>query len=126
MAFRPLIAGILSSGVSTGPAQITMGALDSRPYFLSAQAASDFEGTQTGSATGDLSADGGTIEGLGQADSSLVILYILGGNGTNPLNVNIDGTDYTANREGLFNGYQVYGLSGSIFTIGNTYTVIIT
>ena len=125
MAFRPLITGIMSSGASTG-AQITMGESSGQPYYFSEQAASDFVSTAVGSATGDLNADGGTIEILGQGNSVIVALYILGGNGTNPLNVNIDGTDYSANYQGLSNGYRIYSFGGSVFTIGNTYRVIVT
>lgn len=115
MPYYPTSAGV--------GAQITMGA---GRNFISAQAASDLGITATGSATGNLSADGGTIEVLGQQSSVKVQFIILGGNGTNPLTVKIDGTNYTANYQSAYNGYQFYNFNGSIFTTGNTYTVIVT
>lgn len=118
MPYYPTSAGV--------GAQITMGTLNSLPYFVSAQAAADFGVAETGSATGNRSADGGTFEILGQGNAVVATIYILGGNASSTVNVNIDGTDYTANYQGPNNGYDFYTFNGSIFSVGNTYTVIVT
>lgn len=121
MAFRPLLPGILSSGAAqAGGAQITMGDYFTDAYYVSAQAENDLGFSETGSATGDLSADGGTLEVLANQG-----LYILGGN-QSATNLNVDGTDYalTFNQSG--GGYDLYDFSASPFVIGNTYTVVVT
>lgn len=101
-------------------AQITMGDYFGDAVYISAQASADLGPPATGSATGDLSADGGTLEIL--ADG---VLYVLGGN-QSATNLNVDGTDYalTFNQSG--SGYDLYDFSASPFVIGNTYNVVVT
>lgn len=120
MAFRPLLPGVLSSGAAqVGGAQITMGDFSGDVVYVSPQFSADFGISVTGSATGDLSADGGTIEALSNAD-----LYILGGH-QSATNMNVDGTDYPLTFSGTSSGYDVYDHSAT-FSIGSTYTVVVT
>lgn len=120
MAFRPLLPGILSSGAAqAGGAEITTGDFNGSAYYISSQAASDFGVSIAGSASGNLSADGGTIEILGAGE-----LYILNGN-QSATNMNVDGTDYPLTFDETDSGYDRYTYSAS-FTIGNTYTVVVT
>lgn len=100
-------------------AQITMGNYLGVAAYISAQAATDFGLIVTGSASGDLSADNGTIELLGGGE-----LYILNGN-QSATNMNVDGTDYPLTFDETDSGYDRYSHSAS-FTIGNTYTVVVT
>lgn len=99
--------------------QITMGDFEGVAAYISAQAATDFGLIVTGSASGDLSADNGTIEILFDGE-----LYILNGN-QSATNINVGGTDYPLTYNQDLNGYDAYNHSAT-FTIGNTYTVVVT
>ena len=96
-----------------------MGDSDGEAIYISAQAASDFGETPVGSATGDLNADGGTIEILGGGD-----LFILNGN-QSATNLRVDGTDYALTYDQTFSGYDAYTHSAT-FVVGEAYTVVVT
>ena len=122
MAFRPILTGILAGASSVG-ARITMGNFNTSSFYVSSQAAIDYSVSETGSATGDLTADGGTIEVLGD-DSGVAQVNILNGNAS-ATKINIDGTDYNLVFNNTTNGYDIYGFPFN-FQIGNTYIVVVT
>ena len=125
MAFRPLLPGILSSvpEEAVGGAEITMGSFDTSSFYISSQAAIDYGVSAAGSATGDLTADGGTIEVLGDSFGDAQV-NIRNGNAS-ATTINIDGTNYSLAFFSANNGYDVYLFSFN-FQIGNTYTVVVT
>lgn len=83
-----------------------------------------------GSATGDLSADGGTVTEvyfIGPSFGNLHYLVIFGGS-QSATNINIDGTDYTVTFGAISSGYDYYtfGPSTSLFADGVTYSIEVT
>ena len=124
MAFRPILPGIFSGATSGGAGAFAMTAGGIRAYdgYISSQAASDFFGViAIGSVSGDVSADGGTVEIL----VDLGLLYILNGN-QGATNINIDGTDYALTYDGSFAGYDLYTFSSPDFVPGTTYQITVT
>lgn len=126
MAFRPILPGIFSGATSGGAGAFAMTAGGIRAYdgYISSQAASDFGVIAIGSVSGDVSADGGTVEilvDLGQ-------LYIRNGN-QGATNINIDGTDYSLSYNGqqwLSFRYDTYIFSSPDFVPGTTYQITVT
>lgn len=100
---------------------MTAGAGDEFDGYLSSQAALAFGESAIGSVTGDVSADGGTVEVL--IDSGE--LFILGSN-QGATNINIDGTDYALTYDGSFAGYDLYTFSSPDFVPGTTYQITVT
>ena len=123
MAFRPILPGIFSGAISGGAGAFAMTAGSGLAYdgYISSQAASDFGVSAIGSVSGDVSADGGTVEVL--IDSGQ--LYILGGN-QGATNINIDGTDYALTYDGSSAGYDLYTFSSPDFVPGTTYQITVT
>jgi hypothetical protein len=122
MAFRPLLPGILSSGAATG-AQITMGESGGDPYYISQQFTSDLGLPSAGSASGDLSADGGSIEVLGQFSGGGQLVILNGSQSAS--NISIDGTSYALTFDLTLGSYDTYSFTAPAETlqIGSTYTV---
>lgn len=100
---------------------MTAGAGDEFDGYLSSQAALAFGESAIGSVTGDVSADGGTVEVL--IDSGQ--LFILGSN-QGATNINIDGTDYALTYDGSSAGYDLYSFSSPDFVPGTTYQITVT
>jgi hypothetical protein len=123
MAFRPILPGIFSGAISGGAEAFAMtaGAGDGYDGYFSSQAALAFGESAIGSVTGDVSADGGTVEGLNDSGE----LYILNGN-QGATNINIDGTDYALTYSGSSAGYDLYSFSGPDFVPGTTYQITVT
>lgn len=127
MAFRPILPGIFSGATSGGAGAFAMTAGGIRAYdgYISSQAASDFFGViAIGSVSGDVSADGGTVEILVDVGQ----LYILNGN-QGATNINIDGTDYSLSyngQQGPSSQYDNYIFSSPDFVPGTTYQITVT
>lgn len=120
MAFRPMMPGILSSG-GAGVFAMTAGSRPAYDGYISAQAAIAFGVVAIGSVTGDVSADGGTVEALIDNGN----LYILNGN-QSATNVNIDGTDYALTYDSTSAGYDIYSFASPDFVSGTTYQITVT
>lgn len=124
MAFRPILPGIFSGAISGGAGAFAMTAGAGAEFdgYLSSQAALVFGESAIGSVTGDVSADGGTVEIL--TDSGR--LFIFGGN-RGATNIDIDGTDYALMYYGGSSaGYDFYLFSGPDFVPGTTYQITVT
>lgn len=126
MAFRPILPGIFSGATSGGAGAFAMTAGSGPAYdgYISSQAASDSGVSAIGSVSGDVSADGGTVEVL----VDLGALYILNGN-QGATNINIDGTDYSLSyngQQGPSSQYDTYIFSGPDFVPGTTYQITVT
>lgn len=77
--------------------------------------------SEIGSVTGDISADGGTVEAV--LDSGQV--WILNGN-RSATNINIDGTDYAMTYNGTFSSNDLYSFTSPDFVPGNVYQITVT
>lgn len=123
MAFRPILPGIFSGATSGGAGAFAMtaGSRPSADGYISNQAASFVGVSAIGSVSGDVSADGGTVEILLDSGD----FYILGGN-QGATNINIDGTDYELTYSSSSAGYDIYSFSGPDFVSGTTYQITVT
>lgn len=126
MAFRPMLPGILSSSGGATGFSITAGTAGAAEGYASSTFATDLGATSFGSATGDSTADGGTIEGVYWQDETH-ILAIKNGSAS-ASNISIDSTDYTLTFESTVLGYDIYAFSSGTQVIfdGNTYEITVT
>ena len=84
-------------------------------------------GVTPGSASGDFSADGGTVLECFFEEPNIHLLSIDGGS-QSATNVNIDGTNYPLTFSETSDGIDVYtfGPSSSLFTDGVDYDIVVT
>jgi len=109
---------------STGPGEALTGYAATNSYSTTVLVPSAY-----GSATGDLSADGGTITDVTFLDSDATHLLVVDGGVTQGLtNINIDGTDYGLSFTSLGGIYDFYtfGPSSSLFSVGTDYGITVT
>lgn len=133
MMLKPI--GFMRRAAAGAVFDMTAGAVEDLTGYISAQYATDISAPTIaiGSVSGNINADGGTVEIVGtEVGSNLLFVWILNGN-QSASNISIDGTNYAlsftsiATRNGNdYDTYEVDPFGGSDFVDTVTYAIEVT